>query len=149
MTFSILDLVSSYNVRFWCILYGRKAWTENYNFHVERFCKNRPETGQNRRWTYCPWRSPNLAYGICDKIRNLLFNTLKICNTYKYLLFSFSKNPEKSLLLCFSIFLTIFPKSLQQINIFFYKFEEDNWISSQTSLGKLSPLLSLMYFWRI
>ena len=42
--FSNLDPVSSYDVRFLCNLYGRKARTESYNFRVEYFSKIGPET---------------------------------------------------------------------------------------------------------
>ena len=46
--FSNRDPVSSYDVRFLCNLYGRKARTESYNFHVGSFSKIWPESGQTR-----------------------------------------------------------------------------------------------------
>ena len=46
-TFSNLDPVSSYDVRFLCNLYGRKARAESYNFRVETFSKIGPETVPN------------------------------------------------------------------------------------------------------
>ena len=48
-TFSNLDPVSSYDVRFLCNLYGRKARTESYNFRVETFSKIGPETVPNKQ----------------------------------------------------------------------------------------------------
>ena len=49
-TFSNLDPVSSYDVRFLCNLYGRKARTESYNFRVGSFSKIWPESGQTRQF---------------------------------------------------------------------------------------------------
>ena len=60
-TFSNLDPDSSYDVRFLCILYGRKAQTEGYNFRVEHFLKIKPEMGQFWRQSYCHCTSPNLS----------------------------------------------------------------------------------------
>ena len=47
-TFSNLNPISSYDVRFLCNLYGRKAWAESYNFLVETFSKIGPETAPNQ-----------------------------------------------------------------------------------------------------
>ena len=47
-TFSNLDPGSSYDVRFLCNLYGRKARTESYNFRVENFSKIGPEIAKKQ-----------------------------------------------------------------------------------------------------
>ena len=54
LAISNLDPVSSYDVQFLCILYGRKARIESYNFRVEKFSEIGPETASKQQFQWQP-----------------------------------------------------------------------------------------------
>ena len=110
--FSNLDPVSSYDVRFLCNLYGRKAQTESYNFRVEYFFKIGPETVPIQQFQ---WQ--NLAVSGIDQFSHMFDNNnyliqKNLVHIYIATLFIFlfhQTNPQIRWLSSSSRFSPIFP----------------------------------------
>ena len=104
MTFSNLDPISSYDVRFLCILYGRKARAESYNFRVEIFSKIGPKTAPNRWKLWQFLEATNLPHLTHVKLKYYLFNSQKSGPPIKSALFIllFPPNQTQNSFLSFS-----------------------------------------------
>ena len=124
-TFSNLDPVSSYDVRFLCNLYGRKARTESYNFRVEYFSKIGPETVpiQQFQWQNLAVSGINQFSHMFDN--NNYLNQKNLVHIYIATLFIFLFHQAKPQIR-FPSFSSRFLLFLHQNHHFLSKFEKHN-----------------------